>query len=66
MSGVYASKASGDERLAEIVALLAIGLVRLKGRQSSALIHASGDSPLDLKPCQSGHAEPECMTEVGK
>ena len=64
MSGVCASKLSGDERIAEIVSLLAIGLARLKGRQSSSLLPPPGDSYLDLSPHQSGGAEPKCTGEA--
>ena len=66
MSGVCASKLSGNERIAEIVSLLAIGLVRLSSRQSSGLLHPQEDSCLDLPLHQSGGAEPKCTGEAGR
>ena len=49
------------ERIAEIGALLALGLVRLRARQSTSLSARTGDSSVDCLATPSGHAgtEPE-------
>lgn len=49
------------ERIAEIGELLAIGLVRLRARQSTSLSSGTGDSSVDCLATPSGHAgtEPE-------
>ncbi|MCB1502900.1 MAG: hypothetical protein KDK07_24505 [Bauldia sp.] len=49
------------ERIAEIGALLALGLVRLRARQSTSLSAATGESFVDCLPTPSGHGgtEPE-------
>lgn len=47
---------SPSERRAELCRLLALGLVRLRLRQSSELSAASGESSLPLPPERSGHA----------
>ena len=43
------------ERIAEIGAILALGLIRLRARKSSPLSDASGESSLDYVGTQSGH-----------
>lgn len=47
------------ERRAELCRLLALGLVRLRARQSSELSARTGESSLHYTPDQSGHATPE-------
>ncbi len=49
------------ERIAEIGELLALGLVRLRARQSTCLFAGTGDSFVDCLATPSGHAgtEPE-------
>jgi hypothetical protein len=47
------------ERIAEIGALLALGLIRLMARQSSELSAKAGESSLDCVADQSGHFEPK-------
>jgi hypothetical protein len=47
---------TADERLAEIAEILAVGLSRLKARQSSSLSADFGESSLDCPGQQSGHA----------
>ena len=47
--------AEARERIAEIGAILARGLVRLKARQSSQLSSGSGESSLASFGSQSGH-----------
>ncbi|MBT4894391.1 MAG: hypothetical protein HON60_15690 [Gammaproteobacteria bacterium] len=52
-----------DERLNELAALLAVGLIRLQSRQSSLLSAVPRDSYLDLIPTQSGHVSVQTKTE---
>ena len=52
-----------DERLNELAAILAVGLIRLQARQSSHLSAVPGDSYLDLMPNQSGHVPVIIKTE---
>ena len=52
------------ERIAEIGEILALGLVRLRARQSSQTEARTGESSLDCVAYQSGHANPE-TTENG-
>jgi hypothetical protein len=47
------------ERIAEIGEILALGLVRLKARQSSQLSSGNGESSLACVADQSGHANSE-------
>jgi hypothetical protein len=49
---------NADERLSEIGALLALGLVRLHARKSSGFSALSGESSLACVGGQSGHANP--------
>jgi len=44
------------ERIAEIGALLALGLVRLQARKSSSIFADGGDSSVDCLATPSGHA----------
>ncbi len=46
------------ERLDELCRLLALGLVRLRLRQSSEVVEPAGDSSLGFVPDRSGHATP--------
>jgi hypothetical protein len=52
-----------DERLDELAAILATGLMRLQARQSSHLSSVPGDSYLDLVLTQSGHVSVQTQTE---
>jgi hypothetical protein len=54
---------TSDERLAELAAILAVGLMRLQARQSSHLSAVPGDSYLDLMPNQSGYVSVKTKTE---
>jgi hypothetical protein len=47
---------SPPKHLAEIAAILAAGLTRLRARKSSGLSAHCGESSLDFTPDQSGHA----------
>ena len=51
------------ERLAELGAILAIGLIRLKQRKSSELTAFSGDSYLHIFPDQCRHGTVEFNAE---
>jgi hypothetical protein len=46
------------ERRAELVRILALGLIRLRARQSSELSDRTGESSLHFPPDRSGHAKP--------
>jgi hypothetical protein len=63
MNAIRPDLMSPAERLAEIVEVLAAGVVRLRARQSSPLLPAGGDSSLDCTGDQSGHANSK--TEKG-
>jgi hypothetical protein len=47
------------ERRAELCAILALGLIRLRARQSSQLSELAGESSLHYAPDRSGHAKPK-------
>ncbi len=63
MSVIRPDLMSPAERLAEIVEILAAGVVRLRARQSSSLLPPPGESSLDYAGDQSGHANSK--TEKG-
>jgi hypothetical protein len=46
------------ERRAALCAILALGLIRLRARQSSELSDCTGECSLHFPPDQSGHATP--------
>ncbi len=46
------------ERLDEVASILALGLVRLRARQSSGTSRTRGESSLDCSPDQSGGVLP--------
>jgi hypothetical protein len=50
-----------EERLAELAALLATGLIRLQLRKSSPLSAHLGECSLDCAANQSGHADPNSL-----
>lgn len=47
------------ERLAEVTHILALGLVRLRARQSRQLSEHARESCLHIPPDRSGHAKPK-------
>ena len=57
MNAVHPNQLSADERIDEIAEILALGLTRLRARQSSALSPHVGESLLDCLGHQSGHAD---------
>jgi hypothetical protein len=56
MNPLSLNRMSTDERLDEIAALLAAGLMRLRARKSSPLSRHDGESSLDFSADQRGHA----------
>jgi len=63
INGLRPDLMSPAERLAEIAEILAVGLVRLKARQSTSLLPDPGESSLDCAGAPSGHANSQ--TEKG-
>lgn len=59
---VTPTTAEARERIAEIGAILALGLVRLRARQSSRLSAPTGESLVASPGTQSGHAGSEAET----
>jgi hypothetical protein len=55
-SALSPDRMTADERLDEVAEILAVGLSRLRSRQSSALAADAGESSLDCAGHQSGHA----------
>ena len=47
------------ERLAEVNRLLALGLIRLRMRESRQVSDLNGESSLHFRATQSGHAKPK-------
>lgn len=58
MNPYPAARMSPAERRAELCRILALGLVRLRSRQSSGLSAGVGESSLPFSARQSGHATP--------
>lgn len=56
---IHPDRLSTRERLAEVTSILALGLIRLRGRQSSQVSAAVGESCLHFTPDRSGHAKPK-------
>jgi len=59
MNPLHPRHMSPKERLAEVCDLLALGLIRLRLRQSSDLSAESGESSLHNSGARSGHANPK-------
>lgn len=49
-------EADGRDYITEIASILALGVMRLRARKSSALIAGDGDSSVDFSPAKSVHA----------
>lgn len=58
MNPLNPSLMTAPERLGKLCRLLALGIVRLRSRQSSHLLQPDGESSLHFTPDQSGHAAP--------
>jgi hypothetical protein len=56
MNALHPNNMATSERLDEIGEILALGLMRLRARQSSRLYAGSGERSLDYVANQSGHA----------
>ncbi len=63
MNALKPEHMTADNRLDELAAILAMGLMRLQARQSSHLSAVPRDSYLDLMPTQSGHVSVKTKTE---
>ena len=57
MNPLNPDRLTAKERLAEVTRILALGLIRLRARQSSQLSAPVGESSLHFPPDQSGHAK---------
>jgi len=55
---IHPDHLTGAERLDEVARLLALGLIRLRSRQSSGVSADRGESWLDCPGHRSGHATP--------
>ncbi|MBX6323376.1 MAG: hypothetical protein IRY94_16250 [Rhodospirillaceae bacterium] len=64
VSPVSPARLTAAERLDEIAALLAAGLMRLMARKSSPLSARGGESSLAFPPGQRIHADPETRMEA--
>ena len=62
-NALHPDRMTTAERLGELAAILAAGLIRLKARKSRQLSVDRGDSCLDLSPQWSGHESVETKTE---
>jgi hypothetical protein len=60
---IFPARLSARERLDEVASILALGLVRLRARQSSGIAAASENSSLDFNPYHSGGAVELYTTE---
>ena len=59
MNPLNPDRLSAKERLAEVTRILALGLIRLRARQSTQVSELAGESCLHILPDQSGHAKPK-------
>jgi hypothetical protein len=59
MNPLNPDRMSTKERLAEVTRILALGLIRLRARQSSQVSELTREVPLHIPPDQSGHAKPK-------
>ena len=57
MNPLSPDRMSSKERLAEVTRILALGVIRLRTRQSTQVSELTGEIPLHLQPAQSGHAK---------
>jgi hypothetical protein len=57
MNAIRPDQLSADERITEIAEILALGLMRVRARQSSQLSRHRGESSLDCVAHPSGHAD---------
>ena len=57
MNPLNPDRMTATERLAEVTRLLALGLVRLRARQSTQVSELTRESSLHFPPARSGHAK---------
>ena len=57
MNPLNPDRMSSKERLAEMTRTLALGLIRLRTRQSTQVSELARESSLHIPPRQSGHAK---------
>ena len=58
MNALNPERLTPKERLAEVTRILALGLIRLRARQSRQVSAPAGESCLHFEPDRSGHAKP--------
>jgi len=63
-NALHPDRMTTAERLGELAAILAVGLIRLRARKSRQLSPDQGDSYLDLPLMRSGHEPVETRTET--
>jgi hypothetical protein len=59
MNPLNPDRMSSKERLAEVTRIFALGLIRLRARQSSQVSDLTRESCLHFPPDRSGHANPK-------
>jgi hypothetical protein len=59
MNPLNPDRMSSKERLTEVARILALGLLRLRARQSTQVSELAGESFLHFPPDRSGHAKPK-------
>jgi hypothetical protein len=59
MNALNPERLTPKERLAEVTRILALGLIRLRARQSTQVSELTRKVPLHILPDQSGHAKPK-------
>jgi hypothetical protein len=59
MNPLNPDRMSTKERLAEVTRILALGLIRLRARQSSQVSELAREVPLHIAPDPSGYANPK-------
>jgi hypothetical protein len=59
MNPLNPARMSHMERLAEVSRILALGVIRLRARQSTEVSVLAGESSLHFPPGRSGHAKPK-------
>jgi hypothetical protein len=59
MNPLNPDRMTAKERLAEVARILALGLIRLRARQSSQVSELKRESSLHIPLGRSGHAKPK-------
>lgn len=63
LNALHPNRVSGDERMAELAAILAAGLMRLRAKQSRRLSAGTESSLVDFTANQSGHGPATQLVE---